>query len=855
MPSPIRTPDQRLRVFVSSTLGELAPERAAVREAIEQLHLSPVMFELGARPHPPRSLYRAYLSQSHVFVGVYWQRYGWVAPGETVSGLEDEYRLAGERPRLLYIKEPSPEREERLSALVREFQENDRASYKRFETAEELAELVRDDLALLLTERFEASAEAEEERPTGSAPPLPLTRIVGRGDELDLVVRAIRDGQRLVTLTGPGGVGKTRLALEAARALGPEYPDGAHFVPLATAADAGVAGRSIVDRLGLRTEGNWTPLEALVDYLGGRRALLVLDNLEQIDGVETWVRELLERVAGLSLLGTSRRAMRVSGEHVITVPPLPLPDSSLPLESLAEEPSVQLFSDRAREANPAFALDEETARDVAEVCRRLDGLPLAIELAAARSRLLPPAALLSRLEESFDILRSRAPDLPERQQTLRTTLEWSHQLLREAEQSLLARLSVFAGSFTLEAAEAVCDPDGSLEIMDSLTGLLDNSLILTAEDPDYVEPRFRMLETVRAFAAEQLAQRDETATVRARHLQWYRGLTRRAHPYLCGPNQRAWSARLDPERDNLRAAVATAFDSADLEGVVEFVWDLAVYYEIRDASDETRGWMSQVRERKPEFDDVMRAKLRSIDTLLRVQAGDYAGAADALTWSLEVFRANEMAFYAAVTLMVLSELQFSIDDDPSRAIATLEESIRLFESVDHAWGVARTEIMLAVILWTEGDSDGAERHLNRSLEHSRLIDNDPQIARALSLLAMIAGEREGPGERVTFLREAGEIVVRGRYQTEAIFCLDALAGALAREGETASAVEVYETSEALRERLGLPAAAAIERHLTEVSEAAASGEEGGPSRELMTFTHRESLFDYISDVLQRVPEG
>ena len=629
--SPIRTPDHRLRVFVSSTLGELNPERTAVRQAIEHLHLAPVMFELGARPHAPRSLYRAYLAQSHIFIGIYWQRYGWVAPGETISGLEDEYRLAGDLPRLLYIKQPAPGREERLAKLLDDFKSDDRASYKRIESADELSQLVQRDLALLLSERFEATMDTEaRKRPQASATPSPLTRTVGRDAELEQIIAKLNEGHRLVVLTGPGGVGKTRLAQEAAPFLHGRFSGGVHFVPLEAVTEGSLLGRSIVDRLGVRTEGTWTAQDALVDHFAGRAALLILDNLEQIANVERSIRELLERIPELKVLATSRRALRIAGEQEIAVPPLALPDPDEPVVSLANEPAVQLFADRARDANPGFAMEGETVRAVAEVCRRLDGLPLAIELAAARSKVLSPVALRSRLDQALDLLRSRATDLPERQRTLRATLEWSYQLLRERERILLARLCVFAGSFSLEAAEAVCDPDGALELLDSLTALLDNSLVLVAEDLEPGEPRFRMLETVRAFASEHLALRDERALVSKRHLDWYRRLARQAHPFLCGPHQKAWAARLDPERANLRMAVATAVGLGDVAGVVDFVWDLAVFYEIRDASDEPRSWTRQVITRKSDLDDVMRAKLLSIDALLRVQGGDFEGALEAL---------------------------------------------------------------------------------------------------------------------------------------------------------------------------------------------------------------------------------
>jgi predicted ATPase len=613
---PIRTPDYRLRVFVSSTLGELSDERAAVRSAIEQLHLAPVMFELGARPHPPRSLYRAYLDQSHVFVGIYWQRYGWVAPGESISGLEDEYRLAGDRPRLLYIKQPAPEREERLADLTKEFQADDRASYKRFATVDELSALVVSDLALLLSERFEATLES-------STRPVPFWTA---------------------------------------------YSEGIYFVPLETVTEDKLLERSIVDRLGIPVEGAWSAREALVAYFSGRRALLILDNVEQIVNVERPLRELLERIPGITLLVTSRRSLGIAGAHEIDVSPLPTPEPSTPKGTLAALPAVRLFLDRARDVGARFETEDDALQAVAEICRRVDGLPLAIELAAARTRLLPPTSLLSRLNEGLDLLHRRAPDVPERQQTLRATLAWSYKLLEEQPRALLARLSVFAGSFSLEAAEQVCDPNGSMEFVDSLTSLLDNSLVLAAEDPSFSEPRFRMLETVRTFAAEQLDQTPEADVAFRGHLAWYRELSHQAHPFLCGPNQKDWAVRMDAERANVRKAVTTALNLGDLAGIVELAWDLAVFYEIRDASQEPGEWLREVIERNPDFDDLMRAKLVSLDALFRAQAGDFTGAADSLNWSLSEFRRHGLDFYCAVTLMVLAGVYYSQDGDTPRAV-------------------------------------------------------------------------------------------------------------------------------------------------------------------------------------------
>ena len=274
---PIRTPDQRLRVFVSSTLRELAPERGAVRDAVERLRLAPVMFEMGARPHPPRQLYRAYLAQSQVFVGVYWQSYGWVAPDEEVSGLEDEYRLSNGLPKLIYVKSPAPEREPRLGEMLSRIRDDDGVSYKRFSSPEELGRLVEDDLALLLTERFEATLSREDapDESRARALPVPPTPLVDREKEVEAAEELLRpDGARLVTLTGAGGIGKSRLALEVAARLAPGFEDGARFVELAPVSSPGLVAASISRALGLRESGNQTPAEDLKSFLRERELLL-----------------------------------------------------------------------------------------------------------------------------------------------------------------------------------------------------------------------------------------------------------------------------------------------------------------------------------------------------------------------------------------------------------------------------------------------------------------------------------------------------------------------------------------------------------------------------------------------------
>ena len=363
----IRTPDQRVRVFVSSTLQELAPERQAVRDAVTRLRLVPVLFELGARPQPPREVYRAYLAQSQVFVGVYWQSYGWIAPGEQVSGLEDEYLMAAALPRLLYVKSPAPDREPRLAAMLDRIREAGDVSYQRFSTAADLQRLVENDLAQLLSERF-AMADPPASGPIGAARmagtwPEPATPLVGRDQEAgairDLVVR---EGVRLVTLTGPGGVGKSRLALEAARRLAPGFRDGVRFVNLSAVPAADLVAAAIAAGLGLSTSGARL-LSDLESYLYSRQLLLLLDNFEQVTGAAPLVTTLLGAAPGVVALVTSRMVLRVSGEHEFPVPTLPVPEAGTDGDpaSAQQYASVRLFAERAHAAAADFELTSDNA--------------------------------------------------------------------------------------------------------------------------------------------------------------------------------------------------------------------------------------------------------------------------------------------------------------------------------------------------------------------------------------------------------------------------------------------------------------------------------------------------------------
>lgn len=791
----IRTPDQRLRVFVSSTLGELAEERSAVRRAVDQLHLSPVMFELGARPHPPRELYRAYLEQSDVFVGIYWQRYGWVAPGESVSGLEDEYLLSDGLPRLLYIKEPALDREPAMSSLLRRIRGDDRASYRRFSTTDELAELVAHDLALLLSERFSAERGPASGRPRAPLP-APMTRIIGRAREIEEILGLFEGGTRLVTITGTGGVGKTRLAIEAARTAAGRGAT-VHFVPLASVSSPELVIPTVADHIGVRDSAAASPRDPLADYFAGRSVVLLLDNLEQVVASGPELVRLLEQAPGLQLLVTSRQALRVVGEHEVPLAPLGLPAEAATSAELGQSPSGQLLLERARERGVSLDLTEESSAAVAGLCRRLAGLPLAIELAVPRLRLHGPRALLDRLGSILD-LPAAGEDLPSRQRTLRAALTWSHDLLDEAERAVFAQMSVFTGGCTLDGVEAVCvDAEGPVDT--ALAGLLDKSLVRFGDQMPFGEVRIHMLEPVREFAEEQLAARGGTAAARQRHLEYMLALGREAAPYLCGPRQREWAARFDAERANVRVAVETGLQTGQFAAALRLTWDTFVYYYIRDALEESRDWVLRIAQERDSLSDTERALL-DVGLLVVGEPSD-ADLASLLPAAALTFDDSGLPLEAAVARHHLG-VRLLRHGESSRGLEALEHASASYEAIDHDWGVAMVEMTLSAAHASRGRVHEARTHLEVALAHARRIDNRHQIAQALQGLALLDALRGRVDLASGELCDAAALVLAERWFTGATYCLEAFAAVALAQGAPADAVRLVGTARSLRTRRG-----------------------------------------------------
>jgi predicted ATPase/DNA-binding CsgD family transcriptional regulator len=635
--------------------------------------------------------------------------------------------------------------------------------------------------------------------------PAPAASLIGREREVADVAGLLRSGAtRLVTLTGPGGVGKTRLGVEVARGILDDFPDGACFVSLASVTDHRLLASTIGQALGLREAGEKRVLERVAAYMQERQMLLLLDSFEQLLEASPVVSDLLAACSGLTVLVTSRAALHISGEHEFPVPPLALPDpKNLPAgDTLLQYPAVALFAVRARALDPDFAVNQDNAAAVAEICARVEGLPLALELAAGRLRLLSPQAMLARLERRLELLTGGPRDLPARQQTLRGAIKWSYDLLDANEKRMFRTLGAFAGGCTLEAAGGVCDRAGTFsgEVLDTVESLVDKSVVNRVE-PESGEGRVTMLDTIREYALERLVKSGEANVMRRAHCLYYLAFAEQVEAKLRGEEQGSCLDQLESEHDNLRAALSWSLDSGETELALRLGAALWRFWYVRGYLSEGRGWLDAAIGVGSANPGRARARALTGAAVLAHYQGDYVRAATLAEEALSLSRRlrdkqGVAASLDALALVARSSGRYGESRD------MCEKSLAIFRELGDRWHIGRSLAHLSIAARLEAHYDEARVASEEALTVLRELGDAEGTAYALNALggaALAQGShaqaRSLQEEALAMMRSAGDR--RGVTRVLHAFGLIAL-----REGDCATARALLERTIGLVAQFG-----------------------------------------------------
>jgi predicted ATPase/DNA-binding CsgD family transcriptional regulator len=673
----------------------------------------------------------------------------------------------------------------------------------------ETPELPRKDAADEPGELVAFPGAREQARPQNNLP-MSLSSLVGREKERIEAGQLLAE-RRLLTLTGPGGSGKTRLALAVAGDVAGEFEDGVWWVELAPISDPELVAQEVARVLMIKERPGRSMTETLARNLAAAELLLIVDNCEHlVEACERLVSALLYSCPKVRILATSRESLGVAGETVLLVPPLSLPDAGhlpAPIE-LGRYEAVRLFVERARSATPTFDLTERNARAVALLCSNLDGIPLAIELAAARTRVLSVAQISSRLASDLRVLKSASRTADPRQQTLAATLEWSHELLEEPERTLFRRLSVFAGGFSLEAAEGICTGGGIQEddVLDLLSRLVDKSLVSVAVH-DGVEARYRLLETIRQYSSEKLLEAEETDEVVAGHALFFLLLAEEVEPGITSADRPRWLKKLEKDHDNLRAALARSFDArAQAETGERLAGALLWFWFHHDYVSEGRRWLHKASstggttEERP-ASRAARAKALCGAGLLDWIQGDQTAARTRLEESVALWRGVEDEQGLGQALRILAHVMLG-QGDPSVARHLGEESVRLFRHSYDAFGLSTSLATLGMVAMTQEDYAAARSLLEESVEICR--DSRDYWALSLALRNQgIMALKQGDYERAATRLAESELALEEPRSAFGMLNLDLLATAISMRGDHERAARLFGAAEAAREAAGV----------------------------------------------------
>lgn len=967
--------DQRLRVFVSSTLGELAPERDAAKSAIRTLRLEPAGVDLGAQPGERA----APLEASDIFVGIYWQSYGFASEGSTVSPLEEEYDRGRGLPRLVYVKDPASARDPRLAGFLDRLIEEG-VTTRSFESPGDLAEMLVDDLASLMSDRFVTGEADPTSLPTGTltfmfgdiagstrlveqlgggyaevlsgyheiidhataahggtvvdiegerimtvfsdafegvraavkiqtdiaawswpqsvpvrariglhtgtarigsggyvgldvhrasrvassahggqivvsstvreladesivdagwqvkelgsfalkglsraerlyqieAPglrkdfpsprarstvqirlPSPTSGLVGRDRELKEVVDMLSRPQvRLVTLTGPGGIGKTRLAVAVAEEQSPAFPDGVYFVNLAPLTDASQVMLAVGEAAGIPIEGE--AIDALSSEFRDQQVLLVLDNFEHVVDGGTSVGALLGRCPGLKILVTSRVPVRISSEYEYTLDPLGLPatGSNRP-EAVSASDAVRLFVDRALTVIPGFSLDEANASPVASIVRMVDGLPLAIELAAARLRMLSPRALCDRLTSSLDALGAGAADVPRRQRTLDAAIDWSYQLLTREERTLFARLCVFSGGFTVESAQEVAVESG--DAVDQLMALVENSLVLPAHGG---EGRLRMLAPIREFGLRRLHESGEYEMVKDRHANYFLQTAEASVHDLRGVKQSEVAARLAADWNNIDVAADWLVSRGDEAGIVRLTYGMWVFLWIGNHLADGWRWLDAIA--TPEnLDPALSGRYWWLRGGIAYETGSYEQAEEAIDRALTRLEENGDIDCHNWADFLSTLLIPAFGGDPELTRDRLEVSLSRFRGFGDRWGEGYALVALGILAGSTGDIAAAEAYQLETRALGFALGNGALIGLAEAQLGFTYVSAGRLPEAREALRRGFDVFRSMNYREGLCYALEAAASLSFAESRADLGMIALGAAEEVRARIGL----------------------------------------------------